>query len=73
MALDISKYNGDFRAFVDFASTAKDGTAIAQLGDATNVAAVSPHATLPRAKGCIKVSVHPTGTLLISAPRTCYN
>jgi len=33
---------------------------------------------LPRAKGCIKVSVHPKGyfenfTLLISAPRPCYN
>ena len=29
--------------------------------DAMFVAAASPHATLPRAKGCIKVSVHPTG------------
>ena len=28
--------------------------------DAMFVAAASSHATLPRAKGCIKVSVHPT-------------
>jgi len=31
--------------------------------DAMFVAAASPHATLPRAKGCIKVSVHPNVAL----------
>lgn len=61
MALDISKYNGDFRAFVDFASTAKDGTAIAQLGDATNGATGSGAChTAPR-KGVHKSLGTPNG------------
>jgi hypothetical protein len=41
MAIDISKYNDTFKAFVDFASAAKKGSAIAQPGDATNGAAGS--------------------------------
>ena len=39
MAFDIGKYNGDFRAFVDFASAAKKGSAIAQLGGDKNAVA----------------------------------
>lgn len=41
MALDINKYNSDFKVFVDFARAAKKGSAIAQPGDATNGAAGS--------------------------------
>ena len=39
MAFDIGKYNGDFKAFVDFASAAKKGSAIAQLGGDKNAVA----------------------------------
>ena len=37
MAIAIGKYNGDFKAFVDFASAAKKGSAIAQLARAHKV------------------------------------
>jgi len=39
MAIAIGKYNGDFKAFVDFASAEKKGSAIAQLGDGKDAAA----------------------------------
>lgn len=39
MAIDISGYNGDFKAFVDFASSAKKESAIAQVSGETNAVA----------------------------------